>query len=351
MVAAWNEIGDDEVPNMGGHNRKYPFAKKGVYFRALIPTLLAQYNKLVKEGVQPIDRVSIPDPKLRAALEQALGGTSGAIITSVPLAGLTQLEAVGPSISDLSGLNYCLNLTELWLGSHLAADKRTGNKIGDISPIQHLSQLQVLDLSWNPITDFTPLSQLVQLRELALRGNEISQVEFISNLPNLETLTLMGAEMSDITALASNAKLRRLTLSDNQNLSDISALEGLTNLSFLDLSNNQISDISPLVNNKGLSGEVKLNHNPLNNMAYSTHLPALMARGLKVEYDEPAADMVTFKDANLERAIRQGLEMPTELLQRADLAQLRQLSVPDGGLTDLTRFGAQHQPDPAGAGP
>ena len=340
MVAAWNEIGDDEVPNMGGHNRKYPFAKKGVYFRALIPTLLAQYNKLVKEGVQPIDRVSIPDPKLRAALEQALGGTSGAIITSVPLAGLTQLEAFGPSISDLSGLNYCLNLTELWLGSHLAADKRTGNKIGDISPIQHLSQLQVLDLSWNPITDFTPLSQLVQLRELALRGNAISQVEFISNLPNLETLTLMGAEMSDITALASNAKLRRLTLSDNQNLSDISALEGLTNLSFLDLSNNQISDISPLVNNKGLSGEVKLNHNPLNNMAYSTHLPALMARGLKVEYDEPAADMVTFKDANLERAIRQGLEMPTELLQRADLAQLRQLSVPDGGLTDLT--GLEH---------
>ncbi|MDP6586710.1 MAG: leucine-rich repeat domain-containing protein, partial [Anaerolineales bacterium] len=44
-----------------------------------------------------------------------------------------------------------------------------------------------------------------------------------------------------------------------------------------------------------------------------------------VEHDDIPSDIVTFKDANLEKAIRDALEIPTELLKKEDLAKLKEL--------------------------
>jgi Leucine-rich repeat (LRR) protein len=55
----------------------------------------------------------------------------------------------------------------------------------------------------------------------------------------------------------------------------------------LSLAYNRISDISPLVNNAGI-GEgdvVDLRGNPLDAIAYGTHIPALEERGVKVLVD------------------------------------------------------------------
>ena len=55
--------------------------------------------------------------------------------------------------------------------------------------------------------------------------------------------------------------------------------------------------------NEGISGEVILARNPLSNTSISTHIPALEARGITVEYDIPEG-VVVFKNSNLEKAIR-----------------------------------------------
>ena len=52
----------------------------------------------------PNDPVSIPDANLRAAIESALGLSSGAPITEAALAGLTTLDASGEGVADLTGL-------------------------------------------------------------------------------------------------------------------------------------------------------------------------------------------------------------------------------------------------------
>ena len=63
-------------------------------------------------------------------------------------------------------------------------------------------------------------------------------------------------------------------------------LTNLTNLRSLDLNNNQVSDISPLVNNPGLSqgDEVYLSNNPLSSTSRNTYIPQLRARGVSVSY-------------------------------------------------------------------
>ena len=69
-------------------------------------------------------------------------------------------------------------------------------------------------------------------------------------------------------------------------VSDVSALSNLTNLTELYLFKNTISDLSPLVANMGLSSgdEVDVRDNPLSATSLNTHIPALQARGVTVQF-------------------------------------------------------------------
>ena len=69
------------------------------------------------------DEVNFPDPNLEAAIREAINKPEGPI-TDEDLAGLTELDASNRGISDLTGIEHCINLQ--WL------DLR-GNQITDIS--------------------------------------------------------------------------------------------------------------------------------------------------------------------------------------------------------------------------
>ncbi|NES17737.1 MAG: leucine-rich repeat domain-containing protein, partial [Symploca sp. SIO3E6] len=86
------------------------------------------------------------------------------------------LEAAGTSDCELAA-NNLLTRTELDL---------TGKGITDITPISELTNLEVLNLSYNQITDITPISELTNLKELDLYVNQITDITPISELTNLK---------------------------------------------------------------------------------------------------------------------------------------------------------------------
>ena len=256
-------------------------------------------------------------------------------------------------IAELAGLEHCLNLTIVNLAD---------NKISDLSPLSELTKLESLVLENNQVIDLEPISELSNLANLSLEKNQIIDISPISNLTNLVGLSLRVNHIKDIGFLANLANLVKLRLDINQ-ISDISSLTNLTDLAVLHLNNNQIDDISSLSNlsqlielrlddnrvtditalveNTGILGTINLKNNPLSNTALSTHIPVLEARGIKVEYDMPEG-VVLYKDANLERAIRDALGIPTQLLKKKDLEKLTALDVrtnrysePSGKITDL----------------
>ncbi len=104
-------------------------------------------------------------------------------------------------------------------------------------------------------------------------------------MTRLEYLDLGSNLISDVSALSGLTSLTYLDLYDNFIL-DVSALSKLTNLTQLSLSINSISDISPLVANTGLgSGDlVDVRDNPLGATSLNTHIPALQARGVNVQF-------------------------------------------------------------------
>ena len=181
----------------------------------------------------------IPDANLRAAIAAALGKASGAPITQADLAMLDTLDfhAAGRGISDLTGLEYAINLT--WLDLF-------DNHISDISLLEGLPQLKSLYLGWNQIVDISPLAGLTELQNLDLNKNRIV---------------------------------------------DISPLAGLTKLSVLVLAENRIRDLTPLATRLGPRQDqygllfLDVTGNPLNAASRDTHIPALQARSVRVRFD------------------------------------------------------------------
>ena len=265
--------------------------------------------------------VNIPDANLRAKIETALGKTSGDPISAAEMATLTSLAAQDASISDLTGLETATNLTELQLWdnniadiaavagltkltklylwgntitdlSHVAAltnltDLRLGeNSIANVSAVAALTQLTHLHLNENSVSDISAVAALTNLTELRIGDNTISSIAAVANLTNLVWLDAPNNSISDMAVVANLTNLNSLDLSGNS-ISDLSAVAGLTNLLELYLAENAVSDLSPLVANTGLGAdnEIDVLGNPLDYPSIYTHIPALQARSVFIDFD------------------------------------------------------------------
>ena len=267
--------------------------------------------------------VTFNDPNLEAAVRDALGKPVGDI-TDEDMAGLDTLDASLRGITDLSGLEYAVNLQTLHLYNNQISDLSPlagltnleglglgvnqisdlsplagltnlqtlglwANQISDISPLAGLTNLQTLGLEDNQISDLGPLARLTNLEWLYLGVNQIRDLSPLARLTNLEWLGLWANQISDLSPLADLTNLEWLGLWANQ-ISDISPLAGLKNLEWLGLGNNQIRDISPLVDNGGIGSDdrVWLEHNYLDltpGSAAMNDINTLKSRGVTVGYE------------------------------------------------------------------
>jgi hypothetical protein len=207
----------------------------GCQFNADRTEPIPESKPALNEVNQAVDStvVIFPDDNLEAAVRNALyiegirqkddellGKSLNEAITRADLAKLTVIEAAGKDIMYLDGLEYCVNLKELYLPE---------NQIGEIHSLSPLTNLDKLNLGANQISDIAPLASLTSLTVLDLYVNQISDVSPLSLLTNITNLYLFRNRISDISPLANLAELAEL-----------------------DLYANEITDISPLLNNNGL---------------------------------------------------------------------------------------------------
>ena len=150
-----------------------------------------------------------------------LGGVT-ALMDLKPLADLETLETLiirqcGPSgLEPLSNLRRLdtLSLQYLW-------------GLSDYSPLEHLSELRVLEL---------------------LKNRDLVDLSFVSQLPKLEKLSLNScAKVDDLQPLETATRLKWLSLSRLTKLEDLSPLERLVNLEKLYMARcAKVTDVSVL---------------------------------------------------------------------------------------------------------
>ncbi|MGO5093901.1 leucine-rich repeat domain-containing protein [Clostridium sp. LCP25S3_F10] len=125
----------------------------------------------------------------------------------MPITGLIKLDLQGREINytSLYYIRYLTSLRYLYLNNM--------NLTGDLSFLETLTDLRVLDLSRTGISDISVLDKLRKLNELYLGGNNITKLSYLENLTNLVKLDLVGNnDITSIHALRNLINLRYLTL-------------------------------------------------------------------------------------------------------------------------------------------
>lgn len=121
----------------------------------------------------------------------------------------------------------------------------------NLYPLQNLNKLLALrldDLNLN-LNNLDFLNK--DLLCLSLRTSKINDLSFLENLNNLKLLELIDCNINDITNLKNLKNIFKLDLSENM-ITDISPLENLVNLEYLYMSKNNIQSIDVVSNFKKL---------------------------------------------------------------------------------------------------
>ena len=146
--------------------------------------------------------VTFSDANFEILIREVLNKTSGEI-TPADMLTITELDGEDRNIADISGIEYCTNLQELFLRS---------NDIIDISVLSTLTNLTELFLTSNDIIDISALSTLTNLTELSLMDNKIINISALNTLTNLRVLVLYRNHIVDISGLSTLTNLEWISL-------------------------------------------------------------------------------------------------------------------------------------------
>jgi Leucine-rich repeat (LRR) protein len=136
--------------------------------------------------------IDIPDPSLRAEIEEALDKQAGNPITAEEMATLTRLTARGyPDITYLTGLEHATNLT-LLIMNH--------NEISDISPLAGLTKLEILYFYENQISDISALAGLTKGNVSVIIVSDDGEFKIVTQANDDGDVLLTGGQSFILTA-------------------------------------------------------------------------------------------------------------------------------------------------------
>ncbi|WP_251861201.1 cell wall-binding repeat-containing protein [Clostridium sp. Marseille-Q2269] len=209
-----------------------------------------KHNNTVAKG----KIVNIHDVKLKEVLNHALGQyrKPNDEITKEEMESLKELSSDYLSIidktgqgsrgiSDLTGLEYAINLEKLDLSE---------NKISDLSPLRNSTKIKWLELDRNYITDLSPLSKMTALEHLNIYNNEdIVDLNPISKLTTIKWIDMHHCSRSEaplnVEVLKNLTNLEYLSFETNK-ITDLSFAKSLPNLKTLSCNNTFVTDLAPV---------------------------------------------------------------------------------------------------------
>jgi Leucine-rich repeat (LRR) protein len=238
-------IGTGDVINITGNNINQ------ISLCNYIPVLESRSVQITYSGVCGQILVQFTDKNLEERVRFSFRIQTGRVLpesifhTDLADTGFKELYASNSNISDITGLEYCLNLEKIYLD---------GNNIKNLSPLSDLGKVTVLRLGGNNISDLRPLKLMYGISDLELENNKISDLQGVGQLRGLLKLCLHSNSISSLSAIAELYNLRELTLGyqvdvdGKPTLTAVPEIAEFNSLENLDLSGNKISNLSPIRN-------------------------------------------------------------------------------------------------------
>lgn len=195
--------------------------------------LSLRQNLLTDEAVYPLAHW----PAITGLQELVLRDNN---LTKLPLVStfvdLSILDVSFNEISSLKGLsNVSPTLRELYVSK---------NEVTRIEELEHLGNLQLLELGSNRIRVMEGLHNLTKLQELWLGRNRIRVVD-LCGLKDLVKISIQSNRLTSMLGFQGCVCLEELYLSHN-GITKMEGLSSLVNLRILDISSNKLSSIQDI---------------------------------------------------------------------------------------------------------
>ena len=211
------------------------------------------YIKIMTEGRVDFE-VNVPDPNLRQLLMDEYNFDGNEMISEYDMFNIEDLETDFTEISDLTGLEYAINLTEL-----------------------HMNNTH--------ITDFSPLANLNKLRSISIANYQVEGEEDFSafaNLPALENFWLGTNSSFDLQILQNNTELHNVSL-QAERVDNVQSLNNLPYLNSVHLTVNSINGLDGLeelsITEENSRVEIEINNynqeEPFTELEYNNILTAI----------------------------------------------------------------------------
>lgn len=187
--------------------------------------------------------ITFTDPFLEEAVKASLSLSPSEDVTEENILELRFLEWYYGNITDLTGLEYAINLSKITL---------TGNNISSLQPLVNLENLTSIGLSNNPIA-ISEVLLLENVLELDLSGNHYGEeINKLAKYSNMTNLWLNDCGLTNIDFVQDMEELIWLRVMDNQ----ITSLNSLSSNSLTGLwaTNNALTTLEDVSNFGSLRG-------------------------------------------------------------------------------------------------
>ncbi|CAN6456653.1 unnamed protein product [Victoria cruziana] len=215
----------------------------------LLKKLCLRQNLLTDEGVEPLTRWA------------AISGLHDLVLrdnklTKLPdVSNFKNLLLFDVSFNDISSLNGLSKVSNMLKELYVSK-----NEVTKMEELDHLHELQILELGSNRLRVMENLHNLKKLQELWLGRNRIRAVN-LCGLQNIRKLSLQSNRLTSMLGFQECMALEELYLSHN-GISKMEGLSTLINLRVLDVSSNKLTEISDIENLKRLE-DLWLNDNQI----------------------------------------------------------------------------------------
>ncbi|GEM_PF-5187729 len=303
------------------------------------------YPEKVTINVGTVDEnLPLRSPELIAAVRRALMISDDTPLTSEMLENVTSISINADTPVDntpllprncLEELIYFNNLSELSVQGFRIPDlmpvsslplhtlRLTDCGISNISVLDRLKMLEVLELSHNPIEDIQALSGLYNLKSLDLAYTNVRDISALEKLSGLHSLNLCVIRATDLSPLAGLDDLEILKISHVQ-IPDFSFLKKLTKLTRLELKSTGFQDLSLIASKQIEALDISINYNYLTDISLLNEFTEL--RELDISMNEIADYSPVYQLPNLQTLGINESQSEDLLLSEQQLIQMPSLN-------------------------
>ena len=223
---------------------------------------------------------------------------------------LREIYLGGQTISDISPLKFCTNLTNIQIIK--CPD------ITDISPLANCAEIWEFQSYDSGITDISILAELPKLTNLMLSG----QVDLspLGDMAALKSVLLFNLPFSSLEILKDKPALSELIIRGMQ-FESLEVIEQLNALQNLDISYTAVKDFSPLI------GHAALKRFEMDS-SMEQYIPGLDRKDIQVFVETQEGKKFVFNEVLIEKAVRLNLGLnDNQIITEDALATVRELYI------------------------